>query len=390
MHIKTQAGRRLAGAILVWLAAIGIACFMGFAEERLVRDMLDQELAAEAARSATGIGAVASMPGWTMDETLARSLVMRVMEDRRLYAVVIRADDRMLEGQRRGWRGLVPWDDEMTEETVQGMSIMRGPDGDEVGTVEVYLPTRLVAAQMEEVRHAIYARTALWVVFATAALLLFLAPASLLVFLADPRGKREGLPDLSGLDELVCHDVLHGAVFPAPLDRLQVLERSLEGGVYVRTRLFDRASGGLPLRFPDPLPLSELFERPRCLRAFALPVVLDLADLLGLLTLLCGLDLVVDCVPGEFQRLGALRQLSGEDVIWLHDRGLDSFPPALDRVEHRAERCPVVFCPLFVFRRLDLELASVLLGDLFDLRLEGLAVPLDPLQELPLLRTADL
>ena len=174
MHIKTQAGRRLAGAILVWLAAIGIACFMGFAEERLVRDVLDQELAAEAARSATGIGAVASMPGWTMDETLARSLVMRVMEDRRLYAVVIRAEDRMLEGQRRGWRGLVPWDDEMTEETVQGMSIRRGPDGDEVGTVEVYLPTRLVAAQMEEVRHAIYARTALWVVFATAALLLFL------------------------------------------------------------------------------------------------------------------------------------------------------------------------------------------------------------------------
>ncbi|MBR6468468.1 MAG: hypothetical protein IKT16_09990 [Desulfovibrio sp.] len=174
MHIKTQAGRRLAGAILVWLAAIGIACFMGFAEERLVRDVLDQELAAEAARSATGIGAVASMPGWTMDETLARSLVMRVMEDRRLYAVVIRAEDRMLEGQRRGRRGLAPWDDEMTEETVQGMSIMRGPDGDEVGTVEVYLPTRLVSAQMEEVRRAVYARTALWVVFATAALLLFL------------------------------------------------------------------------------------------------------------------------------------------------------------------------------------------------------------------------
>ena len=174
MHIKTQAGRRLAGAILVWLAAIGIACFMGFAEERLVRDVLDQELAAEAARSATGIGAVASMPGWTMDETLARSLVMRVMEDKRLYAVVIRAEDRMLEGQRRGRRGLAPWDDEMTEETVQGMSIMRGPEGEEVGTVEVYLPTRLVATQMEEVRHAVYARTALWVVFATAALLLFL------------------------------------------------------------------------------------------------------------------------------------------------------------------------------------------------------------------------
>ncbi|MBQ1420474.1 MAG: hypothetical protein IIZ02_03515 [Desulfovibrio sp.] len=174
MHIKTQAGRRLAGATLVWLAAIGIACFMGFAEERLVRDVLDQELAAEAARSATGIGAVASMPGWTMDETLARSLVMRVMEDRRLYAVVIRAEDRMLEGQRRKGRALVPWDNEMTEETVQGMSIMRDAEGGDAGTVEVYLPTRLVAVQMAEVRQAVYAGLALWVVFATAALLLFL------------------------------------------------------------------------------------------------------------------------------------------------------------------------------------------------------------------------
>ena len=162
MHIKTQAGRRLAGAILVWLAAIGIASFMGFAEERLVRDMLDQELAAEAARSATGIGAVASMPGWTMDETLARSLVMRVMEDRRLYAVVIRAEDRMLEGQRRKGRALVPWDNEMTEETVQGMSIMRDAEGGDAGTVEVYLPTRLVAVQMAEVRHAVYAVKLAW------------------------------------------------------------------------------------------------------------------------------------------------------------------------------------------------------------------------------------
>ena len=80
----------------------------------------------------------------------------------------------MLEGQRRKGRALVPWDNEMTEETVQGMSIMRDAEGGDAGTVEVYLPTRLVAAQMEEVRHAIYARTALWVVFATAALLLFL------------------------------------------------------------------------------------------------------------------------------------------------------------------------------------------------------------------------
>ena len=174
MKFKTAAGRRLAGALAVWIAAVACAGLLGFSDERLVREVLDQELAAEAARTAAGIGAVASMPGWTMDETLARSLVLRVMEDRRLYAVVIRSGDRMLEGQRRDRRGLVPWDDAMTEETVQGMSIMRDAEGEEAGTVEVYLPTRLIASLMAEVRQTVYARTALIVVFATGALLLFL------------------------------------------------------------------------------------------------------------------------------------------------------------------------------------------------------------------------
>ena len=73
------------------------------------------------------------------------------MEDPRLYAVTVQVGDSLFSGQRRNahWEA-VPWDGEITENTVQGMSPLRR-EGQPVGTVEVYLARRLVQEGSDKV-----------------------------------------------------------------------------------------------------------------------------------------------------------------------------------------------------------------------------------------------
>ena len=79
------------------------------------------------------------------------ALVTGLMEDQRLYAVTVQVGDSLFSGQRRNehWEA-VPWDGEITENTVQGMSPLRR-EGQPVGTVEVYLARRLVQEGSDKV-----------------------------------------------------------------------------------------------------------------------------------------------------------------------------------------------------------------------------------------------
>lgn len=101
----------------------------------------------EAGRIAAQIAGILSMPGVAMDAITARSVVMGAMEDDRIYAVRVDARPDVQEGQRRNylWEP-VPWDDEITDNCVQGMTPIRA-GGEVLGKVEVWLSTRLEAEE---------------------------------------------------------------------------------------------------------------------------------------------------------------------------------------------------------------------------------------------------
>lgn len=74
-------------------------------------------------RTAAQLAALLSLPAWELDELTARTIVMAAMEDDSIYAVKVQTKRGMLEGQRRNYQWEpVPWDDEIAENTVQGMN----------------------------------------------------------------------------------------------------------------------------------------------------------------------------------------------------------------------------------------------------------------------------
>lgn len=96
-------------------------------------------------RTAAQLAALLSLPAWELDELTARTIVMAAMEDDSIYAVKVQTKRGMLEGQRRNYQWEpVPWDDEIAENTVQGMNPLK-MEGRTVGSVEVYLSPRLSA-----------------------------------------------------------------------------------------------------------------------------------------------------------------------------------------------------------------------------------------------------
>lgn len=92
---------------------------------------------------AAQLAALLSLPAWELDELTARTIVMAAMEDESIYAIKVQTKRGMLEGQRRNYQWEpVPWDDEITEDSVQGMNPLK-MEGRVVGSVEVYLSPRV-------------------------------------------------------------------------------------------------------------------------------------------------------------------------------------------------------------------------------------------------------
>ena len=137
---KIASGRLLLAIWCVGLLALLLPALWTVREER---EAAQERLAVEARNTAVQLSALLAVPAWDVDELAARTIVMAAMEDESIYAIKVETPKGMLEGQRRNYQWEpVPWDDEIDEEAVSGVSPLR-VEGQPVGTVEVYVSPRV-------------------------------------------------------------------------------------------------------------------------------------------------------------------------------------------------------------------------------------------------------
>ena len=139
-HIKITHGRLL---IAIWCAGLLLFLLLALWSVWEEREASREHLAVDARNTAVQLSALLAVPAWDVDELAARTIVMAAMEDESIYAIKVQTPKGMLEGQRRNYQWEpVPWDDEMDEEAVAGLSPLR-MEGRPVGTVEVYMSPRV-------------------------------------------------------------------------------------------------------------------------------------------------------------------------------------------------------------------------------------------------------
>lgn len=161
-------------ALATWAAGLLLFLLLGLWNLNSSRRDAENRLISEAGRTAAQLAALLSLPAWELDELTARTIVMAAMEDDSIYAVKVQTKRGMLEGQRRNYQWEpVPWDDEIAENTVQGMNPLK-MEGRTVGSVEVYLSPRLSAEEQALTARREVWRFALAALFWTGALLLLL------------------------------------------------------------------------------------------------------------------------------------------------------------------------------------------------------------------------
>ena len=161
-------------ALAAWAAGLLLFLLLGLWNLNSSRRDAENRLISEAGRTAAQLAALLSLPAWELDELTARTIVMAAMEDDSIYAVKVQTKRGMLEGQRRNYQWEpVPWDDEIAENTVQGMNPLK-MEGRTVGSVEVYLSPRLSAEEQALTARREAWRFALAALFWTGALLLLL------------------------------------------------------------------------------------------------------------------------------------------------------------------------------------------------------------------------
>lgn len=144
-------------ALAIWAAGLFLFGGLSWWNLQTFKEAGEDRMISEAGRIAAQIAGILSMPGVDMDSITARSVVMGAMEDDRIYAVRVDARPDVQEGQRRNylWEP-VPWDDEITDNCVQGMTPIR-VGGAVLGKVEVWLSTRL-----EDEEDALLVERELW------------------------------------------------------------------------------------------------------------------------------------------------------------------------------------------------------------------------------------
>lgn len=144
-------------ALIIWASGLLLLALCSLWAMREDREAARERLAVQARNTAVQLSALLAVPAWDMDELAARTIVMAAMEDERIYAVKVQTPQGMLEGQRRNYQWEpVPWDDEMAEDAVAGLSPLR-VEGRPVGTVQVY-----VAPRESREETALAARRELW------------------------------------------------------------------------------------------------------------------------------------------------------------------------------------------------------------------------------------
>ena len=171
-QINNVSRRRL--ALAVWAAALLLFLLMGVWNVNEDRQEAENRLGSDAGRMAAQLAALLSLPAWELDELAARTIVMAAMADDSIYAIKVQSNKGMLEGQRRNYQWEpVPWDDEIPENSVQGMNPLK-MEGRPVGTVEVYLSPRITDEDLAQKARREVARFSISAAFCTLVLLLLL------------------------------------------------------------------------------------------------------------------------------------------------------------------------------------------------------------------------
>ena len=164
--------RRL--ALATWVAALLLFLLLGVWNVNEDRQEAENRLGSEAGRTAAQLAALLSLPAWELDELTARTIVMAAMTDESIYAIKVQTPRGMLEGQRRNYQWEpIPWDDEIAENSVQGMNPLK-MEGRPVGSVEVYLSPRITDEDLAQKARREVARFCLSALFSTLVLLALL------------------------------------------------------------------------------------------------------------------------------------------------------------------------------------------------------------------------
>ena len=171
-QINNVSRRRL--ALAVWAAALLLFLLMGVWNVNEDRQEAENRLGSDAGRMAAQLAALLSLPAWELDELAARTIVMAAMADDSIYAIKVQSNKGMLEGLRRNYQWEpVPWDDEIPENSVQGMNPLK-MEGRPVGTVEVFLSPRITDEDLAQKARREVARFSISAAFCTLVLLLLL------------------------------------------------------------------------------------------------------------------------------------------------------------------------------------------------------------------------
>ena len=161
-------------ALATWVAALLLFLLLGVWNVNEDRQEAENRLGSEAGRTAAQLAALLSLPAWELDELTARTIVMAAMTDESIYAIKVQTPRGMLEGQRRNYQWEpIPWDDEIAENSVQGMNPLK-MEGRPVGSVEVYLSPRITDEDLAQKARREVARFCLAALFSTIVLLALL------------------------------------------------------------------------------------------------------------------------------------------------------------------------------------------------------------------------
>lgn len=127
----------------VWLCAMLLAAGQGLWAIWQYRADAEARLLGDAGRTAARVVGMLSLSGGIPDAAAALVAVDVAMDDDRVYGIRIQTARGVHAGMRRNYQWEpVPWDDEIMEDTVQGMSQIK-EEGRPVGSVEIYMSRRL-------------------------------------------------------------------------------------------------------------------------------------------------------------------------------------------------------------------------------------------------------
>ena len=165
---------RCVAAFVCWLLGLFLFLAGSIWSVHQASRAADDRLIDDAARLSSQLASLLSLPAWELDELSARSIVFAAMDNEGIYGIKVEAGQRILEGQRRNYQWeIIPWDGELTEDTVQGRSPLKMEDR-ELGSVEVYLSQRRLVEEKSSLLQVEMVRFMCSAIFCTAVFLLAL------------------------------------------------------------------------------------------------------------------------------------------------------------------------------------------------------------------------